>query len=100
MLAAVDEADPTPRAVILDLAAVPDIDSTGDAALADLVHTLEQRSLQVSLARAMGTTRGLMRIDGVVAAVGEERIFPTVRAAVDALEGGCATAAPPLIPTG
>ena len=39
---------------------------------------------RVLLARAMGTTRGLMRIDGVVAAVGEAHIFPTVRDAVDA----------------
>jgi hypothetical protein len=41
-----------------------------------------------------------MRIVGVVAAVGEERIFPTLRDAVDALEARTTTAAPSLIPTG
>jgi high affinity sulfate transporter 1 len=100
VLAAVAAADPPPRAVVLDFAAVPEVDSTGDAALADLVRTLERRDLQVALARAVGSPRGLMRIDGVAAALGEGRIFPSVRDAVAALEATSATAAPPLIPTG
>jgi SulP family sulfate permease len=100
VLAAVAAADPPPRAVILDFAAVPEVDSTGDAALADLVRTLDRRDVQVALARAMGSPRGLMQIDGVAAALAEGRIVPTVRDAVAALEGGSATATPPLIPTG
>jgi hypothetical protein len=41
--------------------------------------------VQLVLARATGTTRELMRVDGVIAAAGGERVFPTVRAAVDAV---------------
>jgi len=85
VLAAVEQAEPPPKAVILDFAAVPDIDSTGDTELQELTRMLEQRGVQLVLARATGTTRELMRIDGVIAAVGQERVFPTVRAAVDSL---------------
>lgn len=100
VLAAVEQAEPTPKAVVLDFATVPDTDSTGDTELKELTRTLEQRGVQLVLARATATTRELMRIDGVIAAVGEERVFPTVRAAVDAVTRSPAESRVTLTPQG
>lgn len=86
VLAKVTAADPPPATVILDFAAVSDVDSTGDAALADLKRTLGERGVQLLLARTTATLRRLMRADGTVAAIGSDNVFPTVRDAVAALE--------------
>lgn len=87
VLARVAAADPPHAAVILDFGAVSDVDSTGSAALADMKRTLAGRGVQLLLAHPTGSVRRLMSLDGVVAAVGEDNVFATVRAAVAALEG-------------
>jgi SulP family sulfate permease len=87
VLAAVATAEPAPRTVILDFAAVPDVDSTGDLALAELRGILDSGGVRLLLARATGSVRGMMRSDGVVDALGPESVFPTVRDAVAALGG-------------
>ncbi len=87
VLATVAAADPPPSTVILDFAQVADVDSTGDAALADLRRTLGDRGVRLQLSRATGAVIELMRADGVVDALGPENIFPTVRDAVAALGG-------------
>jgi MFS superfamily sulfate permease-like transporter len=73
-------------AVILDFEAVSDVDSTGDAALADLKRTLAERDVGLLVARAPGPVRELMRVDGVEQALGTESIFPTVNDAVTTVE--------------
>jgi SulP family sulfate permease len=85
VLEAVAAADPPPRAVVLDLISAPDVDSKGDAELAELLGTLESRGIELAVARATGSLRERLRADEVVSVVGPERIFPTVRDAVAAL---------------
>ena len=78
VLEAVAATDPPPRAVVLDFEAVPALDSTGEAELADLKRTLEERKLQVVIARAAGDTLEWLQSDGIAGG----SLFPTVEAAV------------------
>jgi MFS superfamily sulfate permease-like transporter len=87
VLAKVAAADPPPRTVILDFAAVSDVDSTGDAALEELKRTLEGRGIRVLLARTTGSVRGLMQSDGAVDALGPDAVFGTVRDAAASSTG-------------
>ena len=82
VLDALAAADPPPRTLVLDFEAVPEIDSTGEAALADLKRTLEERGIAVVIARATSPVRKQLRSDGF----GGESLHPTVRDAVAALE--------------
>jgi SulP family sulfate permease len=81
VLEAVEAADPPPRAVVLDFEAVPDVDSTGEAAIAELKRTLEGREMQVVIARPAGDTREWLQSDGI----GTGSLYPTVEGAVAAL---------------
>jgi sulfate permease, SulP family len=81
VLEAVATADPPPRAVVLDFEAVPELDSTGEAALADLERTLEDRGIHVVIARPAGGTREWLQTDGIAAG----SLYPTVEAAVAAV---------------
>jgi SulP family sulfate permease len=81
VLEAVTAADPPPDAIVLDFEAVPDLDSTGEAALADLKRTLEDRGMQVAIARPGGDTRKWLLSDGL----GAGCLYPTVEEAVGAL---------------
>jgi sulfate permease, SulP family len=87
VLAAVAGAHPAPRTVILDFAAVSDVDSTGDLALAELRRTLDTGGVRLVVARATGSVRGAMRSDGVVDALGPDSVFRTVHDAVAAVSG-------------
>jgi len=86
VLSRVMTADPPHETVILDFGAVSDVDSTGNAALVELQRTLGDRGIRLLLARPTGSVRRLMGIDGAVEAIGADNVFPTVRAAVAALE--------------
>jgi SulP family sulfate permease len=86
VLERVAAADPPPRAAILDFGPVFDVDSTGSAALADLKRTLDDRGVELYVVRATASVRELMRRDGVVAAIGEDRLLQTMRDAVAAVE--------------
>jgi len=81
VLEAVAATDPPPRAVVLDFEAVPALDSTGEAELADLKRTLEERKLQVVIARAAGDTLEWLQSDGIAGG----SLYPTVEAAVATL---------------
>jgi high affinity sulfate transporter 1 len=86
VLARVATTDASLTAVVLDFAAVPEVDSTGDAALSGLRRTLETRRVRLLLAGATSSVRGDMRADGVVQALGPDCIFATVRDAVASLD--------------
>jgi SulP family sulfate permease len=90
VLEAVAAADPPPHAVVLDFEAVPDLDSTGEAALAELRRTLEDRDMEIVIARALGDTREWLESDGI----GAGSLYPTVEAAVAALAPGPANGRP------
>ncbi|MBN2027281.1 MAG: SulP family inorganic anion transporter [Actinobacteria bacterium] len=80
----VDEADPQPRAVIVDGEDIFDIDTTAADKLIELSGGLAKKGIVLLLARVHVPTLETMRREGVVDAVGEENVFPTVDDAVRA----------------
>ncbi len=82
----VDEADPQPRAVIVDGEDMFDIDTTAADKLIELQAGLEARGIVLYLARVHAPTLEFMRREGVVEAVGENNIFPKVDDAVRAFK--------------
>jgi MFS superfamily sulfate permease-like transporter len=72
--------------VILDFGPVSDVDSTGSQALVEVKGTLEDRGIELYLVRTTGAVRELMRRDGVVSAIGEDRFFRTLADAVAAFD--------------
>ncbi|MFL5757955.1 MAG: SulP family inorganic anion transporter [Chloroflexota bacterium] len=83
--ASVAAADAPPRTLILDFAAVADVDTTGSQALRTLRSEYDGGTALL-LARVPGTVRDALRADGTLAAIGEERVFPTIRDAVASTE--------------
>jgi len=79
--------DSLPRlaTAILDFEAVPEVDSTGDAALSDLRRTLKI-AVWTPPGRSYGSVRGDLRTDGVVQALGPDCVFAMVRDAVASLD--------------
>ena len=76
---------PTPvRSLVFDAEALTHIDATGIAALKELIQSLREERIGFAFARLKGPTEGTLREAGVLDLVGPERVFPTVRAAVDA----------------
>lgn len=77
---------PTPvRSLIFDAEALTHIDATGMATLKELIRSLRDDGIGFAFARLKGPTEGTLREARVLELVGPERVFPTVRAAVDAL---------------
>jgi high affinity sulfate transporter 1 len=92
VLDAVAVADRPLEAVILDFGPVSDVDSTGSQALLEVKGALDERGVDLYVVRATGAVRELMRRDGVVSGVGEDRFFRTLADAVAAFDG---SAGPP-----
>lgn len=87
-------AKPGIRAVILDLEASPSVDVSAVRMLAELREELHARGSRLVLARNLGQVRDLMRRELGEGSVTD--VYPTVAAAVTALEGGAPDAAPGL----
>ena len=81
--AVLDHAADATRAIVLDAETVPTIDVTATSMLVELAADLKRYGTELVLARDVGTVRELIQL-------GEERdpirTFPTVRAAIEALE--------------
>jgi sulfate permease, SulP family len=76
---------PTPvRSLVFDAEALTHIDATGIAALKELIQSLREERIGFAFARLKGPAEGTFREAGVLELVGQERVYPTVRAAVDA----------------
>jgi sulfate permease, SulP family len=77
---------PTPVQVLLfDAEALTHVDDTGVAVLKELIRSLRDGGIEFSFARLKGPIERMLRETGVLELVGEENIYPTVRAAVDAV---------------
>jgi SulP family sulfate permease len=74
------------RALVLDLEATADMDTTAADQLADLLTALRRSGVRVMLARLHGPVRDFMEKDGLVALVGAAEIYPRVRDAVRSFE--------------
>ena len=71
-------------AVVLDLEGVGSLDTTAADELLDLVGDLHAAGIEVSVARANDRVVGVMERAGLVAAIGPDRMYPTINAAVAA----------------
>ena len=80
----VTEAGAGLKCVILDAEAVSNFDSTAAEALENLDMDLERRGIQLWIARANLPLCELLKVTGLTERIGENNIYPSVRAAVTA----------------
>jgi sulfate permease, SulP family len=80
---AVDGSPTQVRWFVFDLEALTHIDATGAAALTELVEELRTEGITFAVARIKGPTQVSFAQIGLVQTIGQDRFFPTVRAAVD-----------------
>src|SRR5262249_23728536 len=77
-----------PRARVLEAETVPDIDVTAVTMLVGVAAALRDRGIELVVARDIGSVRDLLELGGDDVAI---RTYPTVRAAVAALEDASAS---------
>lgn len=82
ILALVDAREPTPHGVLIDLAATADLDVTTTDMLFELIGSLHARSIDVALAQVKGTARDRLRRTGLMAEIGEDRVYLSVGSGV------------------
>ncbi|MGA7689777.1 MAG: sulfate permease [Jiangellales bacterium] len=70
--------------VVFNAEAVTHIDSTGAAMLEDVVDELREQDITFTVARPKSRARRRLREAGIIAQIGEEHLYPTVHAAVEA----------------
>jgi SulP family sulfate permease len=75
-------ADPKVNAVVLDAQTIPAIDITAAHMLVELTHDLQHQGKRLVLARQVGQVRDILAKDRAPTAID---VYPSVRAAVDAL---------------
>jgi SulP family sulfate permease len=78
----VEGRDPAPRGVVIDLGATSDLDVTTADMLFELLDELGTREIEVLLAQVKGSVRDRMRKTGLMARVGEDRLYLSVELAV------------------
>jgi len=71
------------RAVILDAAAINDLDSTADAALHEILNEYEEQGLPIYIANVKGPVRRVMKRSGLYSKLGGNRFFFSIGAAVE-----------------
>ena len=72
------------RAVVLDASGINDLDASGETTLHDIHARLEAAGIALYVANAKGPVREVMRRGGALEAIGDERFFFDVHAAVEA----------------
>jgi SulP family sulfate permease len=80
-----------PRVVVLDAIGMSDIDFTGTRALHEALDGLERRHINFAVARAGARVRESLARSGLLERIGDDRLFPSVGAAVAALDEPTAT---------
>lgn len=85
LLRMVEDSQPPPAVVVVDVEAVSQTDYDGADALIDLHKTLNARGIVLALARIESDVLALWERAGVVAAIGPQHIFKTAREAEDGL---------------
>jgi SulP family sulfate permease len=87
---------PTPvRWLVFDAEALSHIDATGIHALTELINSLRDEGITFVVARLKDPMQRTFRDVGLLEVIGEGHLYPTVRAAVQAVgperEGACQT---------
>ncbi len=72
------EAAPDTRAVVLDLEATNQMDTTSADALADLLRELRERGIDLYLVRVMWPVRQALRRSGLVTELGEDHLWHSI----------------------
>jgi MFS superfamily sulfate permease-like transporter len=70
--------------LVFDAEAVTHADATGLEALADVTHELRQDGIGLVVARLRTRMEEQLQVAGVLDVIGRDRLYPSVRAAVDA----------------
>jgi sulfate permease, SulP family len=83
--AALTRAIGPPRVVVLDAIGMSDLDYTGSRSLREVLDTLDRDHISFGLARAGEHVRNSLSRSGLLERIGEDRLFPSVDAAVTAL---------------
>ena len=86
--AALDRAVGRPRAVVLDAVGMTDIDYTGIGSLREVLDLLDRRGIAFAIARSGARVRASLQRGRLLERIGEDHLFGTVGAAVDALVAG------------
>jgi high affinity sulfate transporter 1 len=73
-----------PHTMVVDLEEVPYLDATGADAISGLFNYAQRYGIELSLARMHEGAHKLLQLGGVMEEIGEQRIYDTVRNAVDA----------------
>ncbi len=73
---------PAPHGMLIDLAATADLDVTTADMLGDLVTDLRARDVEVLLAQVKGAVRDRLRKTGLMAELGEDRVYLSIGSAV------------------
>jgi sulfate permease, SulP family len=82
----VEATDPRPRAIVFDATALDSLDITSAEMLEKLVRKLRADGIDLVIAEAHAPVVAFARRTGLLAQLGDGRIYPTVDAAVHALE--------------
>jgi len=85
ILSLVDNAEPKPRWLVLDVDSISQLDSTGAQAINDLVFELQNRGVRLVVARPKLYMRKYGRPMGIGKKIGEDNIFHSIHAAVVAI---------------
>lgn len=80
------------RCLVLDASAITHIDSTGAAALDEVVQNLTKRDIIIAIADLNEESRDILDRAGIIRAIGAHNLFNDREEALRALSGGKATA--------
>jgi sulfate permease, SulP family len=83
----VGEAEPTPKAVVLDIGANVDLDITSADVLEELVTTLHSAGIGFALADVRQSVIERARRTGLLETIGEDHVFHTVEQAIERAAG-------------
>jgi MFS superfamily sulfate permease-like transporter len=86
VVAAVEQATPPPRVVALDLEGSHSLDVSGLEAIEAIGRDLRDRGAELWLSNVHAPSLDLLERAGIAGKIGNERIFPTVRLAVEAFD--------------
>jgi high affinity sulfate transporter 1 len=84
--ALVGDAQPPPRAIVLDAAGQDSLDITSAEVLQGLVVELRDKGIEIYVAEVHAPVREFSQRTGLLEMIGEDHIFPTVEAAVRFIE--------------
>lgn len=73
-----------PNTIVIDFEEITFVDATGAAAITDLLAYVQRYDVELSLARVHSVSHQILQATGVLDEIGEERIYNTIRKAVDA----------------